>query len=96
MVLDSIKFDVAKTKAGANVMKVLSSKMEGYRASKKKMDSILFVAPDQDKMSVRAFSNLPFVDMLSANSLNIKDVLSKKYLILLQDAVPVIEKTYSL
>lgn len=96
MVLDSLKFNVSKTKAGANTMKALSSKMEGYRASKKKMDSILLITSNQDKMVTRAFDNLPFLEMLSANSLNIKDVLSKKYLVLLQDAVPIIEKTYKI
>lgn len=95
MVLDGLKLDVPKTKVGASVMKVLSSKMAGYRATKKKMDSVLLVIPSQDKMVARAFNNLSFVDMLSANSMNIKDVLSKKYLILLQNAVPVIEKTFS-
>lgn len=96
IVLDSIKFEIPKTKAGANVIKALSAKIEGYSATKKKMDSILFVAPNQDKIMARAFNNLSFVGMLPANSLNIKDVLSKKYLILLQDAVPVIEKTFKL
>jgi large subunit ribosomal protein L4 len=94
MVLDGFKFEMLKTKAGAGIIKALSSKMDGYRASKKKMDSILLVTDGQDKTTARVFNNLSFVDMLSAGSLNIKDVLSKKYLVLLQDAVPVIEKTY--
>ncbi len=110
IVLDGLKFDVPKTKAGANVMKVLSAKLNNQREvnpdaggsglrlkrRRKKMDSILFVTPNQDKTTLRAFNNLPFVNMLSADSLNIKDVLSKKYLVLLQDAVPVIEKTFEL
>lgn len=96
MVLDSFKFEATKTKAGFNIIKSLSSKMEGYRANKKKMDSILLVTDGQDKTVARVFNNLPFVGMLSADSLNVKDVLSKKYLLLLQNAVPVIEKTFRL
>jgi len=94
MVLDGFKFEAPKTKAAAGVIRALSSKMEGYRASKKKMDSILLVTDGRDKTTVRVFNNLPFVGMLSADSLNIKDILSKKYLVLLKDAVPVIEKTF--
>lgn len=94
IMLDGLKFEMPKTKAGASVMKALSAKMEGYRATKKKMDSVLVVTPSQDKVISRAFNNLPFIGMLSADSLNIRDILSKKYLILLQDAVSVIEKTF--
>ncbi len=94
VLLDGLKLESPKTKIGADIMKSLSSRMEGYRATKKKMNSVLLVTPNQDKMTARAFNNLPFIGMLSADSLNTKDVLSKKYLVLLKDAVPIIEKTY--
>ncbi len=96
LLLDSLKLETPKTKLGASVIKTLSSKMEGYRASKKKMDSVLLVTSDQDQNVARNFNNLPFVGILPAKSLNVRDVLSKKYLILLQGAVPVIEKTFRL
>ena len=70
--------------------------VDQYGESKKKRDSILLVMPGQDKSIARATGNLPFVETLSADSLNVKDVLAKKYMILLKDAMPVIEKTFRL
>ena len=96
LVLDALNFETPKTKIAANTLKVLSAKLDGYRESKKKRDSILLVTPGQDKNIIRAVNNLPFIEMLSADSLNIRDVLAKKYTILLKDAVPVIEKTFRL
>lgn len=96
LMLDGLKTESPKTKSGNNIMKILSSKMHGYRANKKKADSILLVIPKHDETMARAFNNLPFVEMLSADSLNTKDILANKYMILIKDAVPVIEKTFRL
>ena len=96
MLVDDLKFESPKTKIGAGIIKTLSSKMEGYRATKKKNDSVLLVTPGQDKTAARVFNNLPFVSMLPADSLNTKDVLSKKYLVLMKEAIPIIERTYKL
>ncbi|MBI2670234.1 MAG: 50S ribosomal protein L4 [Candidatus Yanofskybacteria bacterium] len=96
LVLDELRFETPKTKAANNSIKMLSSKLDGYRETKKKKNSILLVAPAQDKNIARAVNNLSFIEITSANSLNIKDVLTKKYLILLKDAVPIIERTFRL
>lgn len=96
MVLDSLKFEELKTKTAASAIKALSAKLDGYKESRRKPDSILVVTPELDKDVNRATNNLPFVSVLSADSLNIKDLLEKKYLILLKDAVPVIEKTFKI
>ncbi len=96
MVLDSLKFEMPKTKIAMNTIKLLSSKLDGYKKTKKKTDSILLVMPGQDKDIIRSVNNLDFLGVLSAESLNIIDVLTKKYLVLLKDAVPVIEKTFKI
>jgi large subunit ribosomal protein L4 len=96
MLLDDLKLDIPKTREALGVINGLSGKMAGYKNTKKKRDFILFVTPEKDKTILRAVNNLPFVEMLDAKSLNIKDLLEKKYLILLKDAVPAIEKTYKL
>lgn len=96
MLLDSFKLNAPKTKEALSVINGLSGKMAGYKNMKKKRDSILFVMPEKDKMILQAVNNLPFVETTDAKSLNVKDLLEKKYLILLKDAVPVIEKTYKL
>jgi ribosomal protein L4 len=96
MIIDNLLFDGPKTKIAANTIKTLSTKLDGYKVTKKKHDSILFVMPGTDRMVIRAMNNLPRTQILSADSLNVKDVLEKKYLILLKDAIGVIERTYQL
>ncbi len=96
MLLDSLKLSTPKTKDALSVINGLSGKMAGYKNMKKKRDSILFVMPEKDKIILQAVNNLPFVETTDAKSLNVRDLLEKKYLILLKDAVPVIEKTYKL
>ena len=96
MLLDGLNFETPKTKVGVAIIKNLSSKMEGYRTSKKKSDSILLVVPSREKTISRTVNNLSYVETLPADSLNIKDVLTKKYMFLLQGAVSVIEKTFKL
>lgn len=96
MLLDSLKLNAPKTKEALSVINGLSGKMTGYKNMKKKRDSILFVMPEKDKMILQAVNNLPFVETTDAKSLNVRDLLEKKYLILLKDAVPVIEKTFRL
>ena len=96
MLLDSLKLNAPKTKEALGVINGLSGIMVGYKNTKKKRDSILFVMPEKDKMILQAVSNLPFVETMDAKSLNVRDLLEKKYLILLKDAVPVIANTYKL
>lgn len=96
MLLDSLKLNAPKTKEALSVINGLSGKMVGYKNMKKKRDSILFVMPEKDKMILQAVNNLPFIETTDAKSLNVRDLLEKKYLILLKDAVPVIEKTFRL
>lgn len=96
MILEGLEFEPPKTKIAMNTIKILSTKMDSYKESKKKRDTILLVTAGQDKNVLRAVNNLPFMETLSAKNLNVKDVLSKKYLLLLKDAVPVIEETFRL
>lgn len=96
MVLDVLNFETPKTKIAAGVLKTLSTKLDGYKENKRKKDKIVLVTPDQNRDAVRAINNLPFAVLMPANSLNVRDILAKKYIILLKDAVSVIEKTYKL
>jgi large subunit ribosomal protein L4 len=96
ILLEGLKLNAPKTKEALNTINLLSEKMTGYKKTKKKRDSILFVVPEKDRMILRAVNNLPFVGTLEAKSLNVGDLLEKKYLVLLKDTVPVIEKTYKI
>src|SRR3989344_4944402 len=94
IVLNSISLDEAKTKKMKQIFDKISGILTGYRENKKKQDSILLIQPDSDKSLIRSAKNLDFAKIVRADCLNTADVLAGKYLILLKDAIPVIEKTY--
>ena len=52
--------------------------------------------PTKDTMVERVVRNLPFAEVTTANSLNVRDILESKHLVLLKDAVPVIQATFKL
>ncbi|TSC90651.1 MAG: large subunit ribosomal protein L4 [Parcubacteria group bacterium Gr01-1014_2] len=93
-VLDQISLSEVKTKKMKEIFDKISGSLIGYKKDKKKQDSILLVQPDSNKNLVRAARNLSFVETIRADSLNIIDILENKYLVLLKDSVPVIEKAY--
>ena len=96
LMLDDLRFENMKTKAAAGFFKNISANLAGCRQGKKKSDSILLVTPRANRGIVRAVGNLPFAGVQPADSLNIGEVLGNKYLIMLKDAVAVIEKTYKI
>lgn len=94
IILDSISLVEAKTKKMKEIIDKISVNLPGYKKSRKKNDSILLVQPDSDKSLIRTARNLNFAKVVRADGLNTTDVLEKKYLVLLKNAIPVIEKTY--
>lgn len=93
-VLESIFLSEIKTKKMKEIFDKISINLAGHKKDKKKQDSILLVQPDSNKNLVRAARNLSFVETIRADSLNVIDILENKYLVLLKDSVPIIEKTY--
>ncbi len=83
-VVDSIEIAEAKTKT---MKGILGKIMNNER-------SVLLVQPGSDQKLIKASRNLSFAKTARADSLNVKDVLEKKLLILIKDSIPVIEKTY--
>lgn len=83
LALDALLFEKPKTKDMARLI-------EKLQISK----SALFVSPKTDMNIIRSINNIPNIDIIRADSLNIVDILKHQYLVLLQDSVPVIEKTY--
>ncbi len=55
----------------------------------------LVVLPERDEVIVRAAKNLPYADTLRADSLNVVDLLSHKYLLIPKASVKVIERVYA-
>ncbi len=84
VVLESIKTDAPKTKMIVEMMKRLPVGK-----------NTLMVAPASQPLLLRMIRNIPHVKLVTANTLNVKDVLHYHSLVLLKDAVPVVEKIYA-
>jgi len=92
MVVDSINLEKGKTKLMAEILNKLSEKLNNYKKNKKKQDSILVIQADSDKNLNKAIRNLSYADTIQADNLNVLEVLSKKYLIILKEAVDKLKK----
>ncbi|HPL93429.1 MAG TPA: 50S ribosomal protein L4 [bacterium] len=85
VVLDQLELSTIKTKEINQLLKNLSVQKK-----------VLLVLPKQDQKVVKSCDNLPNVKVILADSLNCVDVLNYNTVLLLEDAVEVIEKTYKL
>ncbi len=83
VVTENLEIANAKTKEMSAILKKLP--VDG---------KILMVLPKTDKAIIRAARNIEGVSLISANSLNILDILNAKYLLVFKDSIGVIEKTY--
>lgn len=89
ILLDKLELTQAKTSQIVKVFNNLSNKVE------KNLDKGLLIVLSRNNQKVsRATNNLSKVDIIRADSLNVVDILKYKYLIVIQDAIKVIEKTY--
>lgn len=98
VLVDKLELKEAKTRQMAAVLSGFDKLKKGLSSS------ALIVLPVHRSLGeggagananiVRAAGNLPKVKTVRADSLNILDILSHKYLVLCQKAVPVIEEKY--
>lgn len=86
IVLDELKTE-AKTKKISDLLKKL---IKG-----EKRQNVLIVVSKKDENFLKAVRNINYAKPLAADSLNVLDLLSFKYLLLDKEAVKVIQKTYS-
>lgn len=89
LLVDNIVLDRPKTKEAALVLKNLS-KIPGYSFIVSNSAMMALVHNDRDIM--RAFRNLPNIDLEEARNVTALDVMNHKYLILLKGAVEIFEK----
>ena len=94
IILDNVKFENGKTKEAKSMFDLVTTKLEKYKKTKSKQDSLLMILPDNNNETRRAVRNLSFAKTISAKSLNVSDILSHKYLLLLKDSVGIIKETY--
>jgi large subunit ribosomal protein L4 len=89
VLLDKIELNEGKTKQMIEVLNNLKTKL------KKDLDkNALIVLEKSDPKVIRASRNIEQIKTIRADSLNILDVLSYKYLLMPQKAIEVIKKTF--
>lgn len=89
VLVDGLQIAEPKTKLAASIFNNLKS------GTKKELDKgTLVVLAKKDENFIRAARNIPYLKMLSVNSLNVVDLLSFKYLLMTKEAVGVIKEIY--
>lgn len=83
-VVEELKLDAPKTKEMANILKSLAV---GKKA--------LIVITDNDEAIVRSAKNIPGVQTISVNTLNVYDILKYDHFIITKDAVQRVEEVYA-
>ena len=89
VLLDKLELAQAKTKQVMEVFNNLKTKIK-----KDLTKGTLIVLPKSDQKIIRAIKNIPKIKTIRADSLNVSDVLSYRYLLMPQEAIEVIKKTY--
>lgn len=83
-IMDRMTFTEPKTKEAVGIFKAMNLGR----------GKVLVVTPAKDRNAERAIRNLPNAAVISADSLNVHDLLQKKFLVVLQDAVAVMQGIY--
>lgn len=87
--LDELKLQQPKTKEASGIIEKLK------KALKKELNKgTLIILPKKDENISRAVKNLKKISIISAASLNVIDLLGKKYLLIPRESVEVVRQTY--
>ncbi|MBU1102883.1 50S ribosomal protein L4 [Patescibacteria group bacterium] len=89
IVLDDLKLEQPKTKLMAGIIQQLVEKVKNDLNK-----GALIAMPQKDENIIRAARNIPKIDTIGVNSLNVVDLLSYKYLLMSKEAIEMIKKTY--
>jgi len=87
-VLDNLDLSAPKTKELAGLIAGLQVRIPALGRK------LTIIISEKQKSLVRAGRNLPNVTIASANSLNMLDLLASSGVIIMQDALPIIERNY--
>jgi len=79
--VDSISVENGKTKEAVEILK-------NFGADRK----VLIVYSELEEKAVKAFRNIPYVDMLNVNGLNVYDVINSRTILVCKDTVERIEE----
>ncbi len=89
LLLDDLKIKEPKTKLMAGLIEGLRKKIEGFGRGR-----LLIALPGMDRDIIRASRNIAGVETVQAKDLNLLDVLSSKYLLLPEESIKVLRKTF--
>lgn len=81
LVLDNLFVENGKTKEGVEIMKAFAANR-----------SVLIVVDAIDEKVARAFGNIPYVDILHVDGLNVYDLMNARKVMILQNAIASVEK----
>lgn len=94
IVLDKLELKEAKTKIMAKILENIFVKKQ--KTKNKNQESVLIATAKKDEKIIKANRNIPYTKSISADSLNIIDLLSFKYFLIDKEGIKVIEKTYGI
>jgi len=89
VLLDKLELAQVKTKQIMEVFNNLKTKIK-----KDLTKGTLIVLSTSDQKITRAIKNIPKIKTIRADSLNVSDILSYRYLLMHQEAIKVIKETY--
>lgn len=89
VLLDKLELAQAKTKQIMEVFNNLKAKIK-----KDLTKGTLIVVLTSDQKIIRAIKNIPKIKTIRADSLNVLDILSYRYLLMPKEAIEMIKKTY--
>lgn len=81
VVLDNLFVENGKTKEAVEILKA-------FNADRR----VLIVVDAIDEKVARAFSNIPYADILHVNGLNVYDIMNSYKIIFLKNSLPMVEK----
>jgi large subunit ribosomal protein L4 len=93
IVLDKLELKEPKTELMAEILNKIFKKKPTPAVVEQA--TILITTSKKDEGIIRASRNLAYAKTISANSLNVIDLLSFKYLLLDKEGIKLIEKTYA-
>lgn len=91
VIVDNFSLEQPKTKLAADAFKNLKANVSALKESKDK-DKFVVALGISEKEIVRSMNNLSNFNSISADSLNVVDLLSSKYLIVTKEALAIIQK----
>jgi large subunit ribosomal protein L4 len=83
--LDHLAFSEPKTKLGvAMLQKFITPR-----------SSVVVITPQKDRRVERVLRNIPRTEVIAADSVNVRDMLAHRSIMMSRDAIPVLEKLYT-